>query len=65
MTDQNREFEELAGIQPKKKLDYRCVICGKDLIGRVRIQNDVQNYCKCLEHGLGVTAIFTMPQSCG
>jgi DNA-directed RNA polymerase subunit RPC12/RpoP len=33
---------------------YKCTVCGKDLYGKVRIQNDVKKYVKCLEHGLGI-----------
>lgn len=40
-------------VEEQKK--YRCVVCNKNLVGKVRIQNDKQGYCKCLEHGLGVT----------
>ena len=36
--------------------DYHCAECGKDLLGKVRIQNDRLGYVKCLGHGLGVTA---------
>ncbi len=40
-------------VEEQKK--YLCIVCGKNLCGKVRIQNDKQGYCKCLEHGLGVT----------
>lgn len=35
--------------------NFRCITCGKDLKGKVRIQNDLGGYVKCLSHGLGVT----------
>lgn len=36
-------------------INMRCAICGEDLTGKVRIQNDKQGYTKCLKHGLGVS----------
>jgi hypothetical protein len=48
-------------LTDKKQIDYRCIVCGKNMEGKVRVQNDVLKYVKCLTHGLGIERSENQP----
>lgn len=47
--------------EEQKKIDYHCKDCGKNMKGKVRIQNDKLGYVKCLKCGLGIERSKNQP----